>query len=208
MQVANALMKKAGVALVRGNGELAVEACDLALARYGGSDDSMVRRQVAEALEMKGRAQNRMGLPDEALATYRTLVGRFGAVEGDGGVPMSWLAMGIEITAKVLQGDEDSALRAFRTLCNEMEGENPVVLHRLVWDTINLVAGGASPGPLADVLAQHAKKSEALAPLLAALQKLSGHSIRVPEEVAQVADDVIEQIRMRSQGRLAPGSQG
>lgn len=199
VQVANALIKKAGVALIAGDGELAIEVCDVAVARYGASDDSRVLQQVAEALEMKGRAQNRMGFPDEALATYRTLVGRFGAVEGDGGVPMNWLAMGIEIMAKVLQGDENSALRTYRTLCNEMEGENPVMLHRLVWDTINLVAGGASPGPFADVLAQHAEKSEALAPLLAALRKLSGHSIRVPEEVAQVADDVIEQIRMRTQ---------
>ena len=197
-QVASALVKKAGAALVGGRGELAIGAGDTVVDRYGGSRDPRVLREVALALEMKAQAQNHLGFPGEALATCRTLVDRFGAVESDPGVPASWRAMGIEVMAQIRERDERAALRIFRRLCDELDDTNPVMLHKLVWDTIDLVACGGPPGPFADALAQCAEKSEALVPLLAALRKLSGHPMRVPEEVAQVADDVIDMIHDRS----------
>ena len=197
-QVASALVKKAGAALVGGRGELAIGAGNTVVDRYGGSRDPRVLREVALALEMKAQAQNHLGLPAEALATCRTLVDRFGAVESDPGVPASWRAMGIEVMAQIRERDERAALRIFRRLCDELDDANSVMLHKLVWDTIDLVACGGPPGPFADALAQCAEKSEALVPLLAALRKLSGHPIRVPEEVAQVADDVIDMIHDRS----------
>ena len=81
------------------------------------------------------------------------------------------------------------------------------MLPKFVWETMDLVALGASPGPLADEVARAAEKSDALLPLLAAFRKLSGRPMRVPEEVARVADDVIEMINGRSSayGTTRPG---
>lgn len=197
IQVSNTMVKQAGAAIVGRDGKLAVAACDAVEDRYGNSENAEVLRQVALALEMKGMAQNQLGLPSDALATHEALVRRFGAMEGDRGLPVSWRAMGMKVMALVQQGDELAALGILRTLCSQLDVDNPVMLQKLVWDTIDLVAAGASPGPVADVLGQSAESSEVLVPLVAALRKLSGHSIRVPEEVSQVADDVIEQIGAR-----------
>ena len=106
VEVASALVKKAGSALVVRRGKLAIASCEAVTARYDDSEDSQVLRQVALALEMKGMAQNQLDLPDDALATYRALVDRFGAMEGDRGLPVGWRAMGIKVMALVLLGDE------------------------------------------------------------------------------------------------------
>ena len=106
--------------------------------------------------------------------------------------------MGIKIMALTLQGDEPAALRTFRTLCSELDIDNPVMLQKLVWDTIDVIANGASPSLFADVLAQSAKGSEVLVPLLAALRKLSGHAMLVPEEVSPFVDRIIRQIEGRT----------
>ena len=198
VEVASALVKKAGSAIAERKCELAIEACDRAVDRYSSVEDVSVLRQVALAMEWKGMAQNQLGLPREALATYQTLVRRFGAMDGDQGLRVSWRAMGIKIMALTLQGDEPAALRTFRTLCSELDIDNPVMLQKLVWDTIDVIANGASPSLFADVLAQSAKGSEVLVPLLAALRKLSGHAMLVPEEVSPFVDRIIRQIEGRT----------
>ena len=199
VQVATALVKKASSAIAERKCELAIEACDRAVDRYSSVEDVSVLRQVALAMEWKGMAQNQLGLPRDALATYQTLVRRFGAMDSNRGLRVSWRAMGIKIMALTLQGDEPAALRTFRTLCNELDIDNPVMLQKLVWDTIDAVARGASPGTFADVLAQSAEESEVLVALLAALRQLSGHPMPVPEGVSQFVDDIIRKIKARTQ---------
>lgn len=198
LQVSSTMIKQAGAAIVGRKGELAIAACDAVEDRYGNSENAEVLRQVALALELKGMAQNQLGLPGDALATCELLIRRFGAMEGYLGLPVGWRAMGIKGMALVQQGDELAALDILRMLCSQLDIDNPAMLQKLVWDTIDVVAGGASPGPVADVLVQSAERSEFLVPLVAALRRLSGHPMPVAEEVSQVADDVIEQIRARA----------
>ncbi|MYA33115.1 MAG: ATP-binding protein [Gemmatimonadales bacterium] len=202
-QVAGALVKKAALASVEGNGRLAVQECDAAVNRYGGSEDSRVLREVADALEMKAVVQNRMGLPDKAIATCRTLVRDFGALEDGDGVPVRWRALGVEVIAHQLRGDERAALLVFGTICSEFDEEIAGMLPKFVWETMDLLALGAPPGPLADEVARAAENSDALLPLLAALRKLCGRPMRVPEEVSRIADDVIEMIKKRGSGYRA-----
>ena len=199
-QVAGALVKKAALASFEGNGRLAVEECDAAVTRYGGSEDSRVLREVADALEMKAVAQNRLGLPEEAIATCQILVRDFGALEDGDGVPVRWRTMGVEAIAHQLRGDGRAALLVFGTICSELDEGIAGMLSKFVWETMDLAALGAPPGPLADEVARAAANSDALLPLLAALRKLSGRPMRVPEEVARIADDVIETIKERSSG--------
>ena len=198
VEVATALVKKAGSAIAERECELAIEACDMAVDRHGNIEDGNVLRQVALAIELKGMAQNQLGLPGEALATYQDLVDRFGSTEGDRGLPVSWRAMGIRIMALTLQGDAPAALRTFRRSCSELDIDNQAMLQKLVWDTIDAVAKGASPGSFAGVLTPTAERSEVLVPLLAALRKLAGCPMQVPEDISQRADEVIRQIKART----------
>ena len=199
VQVASAFVKKAGSAISEHKSELAVEVCGRSVDRYGSSNDVNVQRQVALAMEMKGMAQNQSGLPGEALATYRDLVRRFGAMKCDRGLPVRWRALGIKLMASTLQGDQPAVHRTFRTICRELDLGNPVMLQKLFWDTIEAVAKGASPDPLADILTQSAERSEVLIPLLAALRRLAGQSMQVPEALSPSVDDIIKKIEARSQ---------
>ena len=61
--------------------------------------------------------------------------------------------------ALTLQGDAPAALRIFRSFCSELDIDNPAMLQKLVWDTIDAVARGASPGSFADVLTPTAERS-------------------------------------------------
>ena len=197
VEVATALVKKAGSAMAEGNYELATRTCDTAVKRYGNSEETLVLRQVALAMELKGMAQNQLGRPGEALATYQDLVGRFESTEDERGLPVSWRALGIKAMALTAQGDAPGALRTFRRICSELDVENPAMIRKLFWDTIDAVAQGASPGPFADVLASTAERSEVLVPLVAALRKVADHPTRVPEDVSQRADEVIRHIKAR-----------
>ena len=199
VQVAIAFVKMAGSAISERKSELAVEVCDRSVDRYGSSNDVNVQRQVALALEMKGMAQNQSGLPGEALATCRDLVRRFGAMKCDRGLPVRWRALGVKIMALTLRNDEAAVHRTFRTICRELDLGNPVMLQKLFWDTIEVVAKGASPHPLADILTPTAERSEVLVPLLAALRRLAGQPMRVPESLSPSVDDIVKKIEARSQ---------
>ena len=197
VQVASAFVKKAGSAMIRGAGATAVSTCDEAVSRYGSSEHVDVQREVAFALEIKAVAQNQIGRAQEALDTSDALVRRFGDIVDKHGIPIRWRAMGTKAHALLLQGDETAALDVFSAICGELDPGNGTMIHKVVWDTIGLIADGASPDRFADVLADAAEQSDTLLPLLAALRKLAGQSMRVPEEMSRVADDVIQEIDAR-----------
>ena len=197
VQVASALAKKAGSALIGGEGDVTLSTCDEAVHRYGMSDLLEVQREVALALEIKGMAQNQMGRAEDALETYDSLVRRYGDIVDGDGIPIRWRALATKAISLALQGDEPSAVSTFSTLCRELDTDNQTMIHKIVWDTITLIAGGAPPGRCADALADAAERSEVLLPLLAALRKLAGRPMRVPAEVSKVADDVITEIDSR-----------
>ena len=197
LQVVGALVKRAAFWLKAARGDTAVRTCDEAVRRYGSSDDPAVRAKVALALEIKAMTQNLMGQADEALSTCDLLVSRFGDEEGERGVPVKWRALGARSRALFLQGDERAAVRVFRRMCVEIDRDDPAMLKKLVWDTIELVAGGASPVMIAEALTGLAERSEVLVPLLGALRELAGSPMRLPEEAATVVGDVIREIDRR-----------
>ena len=94
-------------------------------------------------------------------------------------------------------GDESAAVEVFESAYLALTADNATMVHKFIRDTIDLMVDGATPSVFAEVLADAPKTSELLVPLLAALRKLAGHPMRVPEEMSQVADDVIEEIEAR-----------
>ncbi|WP_420635706.1 restriction endonuclease [Candidatus Palauibacter sp.] len=197
LQVAGAFAKKAGAAVWTGVEEDAISTCDEAVRRYGTESHVEIRREIALALEFKGVAQNRLGRAREALQTCDLLIERFGDIADRQGIPMRWRVMGIRTQAMVLEGDEPGALRGFREICRGLDPANDAMVHKVVWDTIGLVAIGLAPDDLAEVLAEARRPSDSLLPLLAALRKIAGDPMRVSEEVSKVAEDVIQQIALR-----------
>jgi len=121
------------------------------------------------------------------------------------GIPVEWRAMGNRILALVLEGDESAAVRAFRRMCDDLDVADREMAGKVVWDTIDLIAAGATPGVFADALAPAAEDCEPLVPLMTALQRLAGRPARVPEEFDEVVGDVVRTIEDR-RGSMATGS--
>ncbi|MDE0259172.1 MAG: hypothetical protein OXR82_12405 [Gammaproteobacteria bacterium] len=197
MQVASAMTKKAGAQMKMGRDEAAVAVCDEAVRRYSASDRLDLRREVAMALELKTMILNRMGRGREALGTCGVLVRDFGSMAGQGGIPVAWRAMGNQVHALVLEGDESAADRVFRKMCDDLDVADNGMVTKIVWDVIDLMAAGATPGVFADALAASAEDCEELVPLLAALRRLAGRPVRVPEEFEKVVGDIVGTIEQR-----------
>ena len=197
VQVASALTKKAAAQMKTGRGKAAVAACDEASSRYGVSNYLDLRREVAKALELKAMSLNRMGHGREALGACDVLVRDFGSIAGQRGIPVKWRAMGSRIHALVLEGDESSAVRVFRQMCDDLDVADSEMVGKIVWDTIELIAAGARPGVFADALADSAEDCEELVPLVTALQELAGRTARVPEEFEKVVGDIVRTIEDR-----------
>ena len=105
--------------------------------------------------------------------------------------------MGSQIHALVLQGDESAASQMFRKMCDDLDVANDEMVSTIVWNTIELMATGATPAVFAEALAEGARDCAPLVPLLSALRLLAGLSVRVPEEISKVALDIIRAIEAR-----------
>ena len=197
VQVAGALIKKAGAQMTMSRNEAAFVACDEVVRRYQASDWPGLLRGMAMALELKARSLNRLGRSREALQAYDVLVRDFGSIAGHRGIPVKWRAMGSRIHALVLEGEESAAVRVFRRMCDDLDVADGEMVGKIVWDTIDLIAAGATPGVFADALADCAADCEELVPLMAALQRLAGRPARVPEEFEKVVGDVVRTIEER-----------
>ena len=197
VQVANTLVKKAAAQVKTGRAKAAVETCDEALSRYRESDLLDLRRELAMALELKAKSLNLVGCGRKALEASDVLVRDFGSIAGHRGIPVKWRAMGSRIHALVLEGDESAAVKVFRTMCRDLDVADREMVGKIVWDTIDLIAGGAEPGVFADALADAAEDCEPLIALMAALQRLAGQTAIVPEEIEKVVGDVVRTIEDR-----------
>ena len=203
LQVASAFTKKAGVQLTMGQSQGVVNACDEAFRRYGTVESLDLRREVAFALELKAMSLNRMGRGREALETCEILVRDFGGIAGQRGISVRWRAMGHQIHALVVEEEESAASRLFREMCDTLDVADGEMVGKIVWDTIDLMAAGATPAVFAEALEDGAEECKLLVPLLAALRELAGVEMRVPEDVSEAAQAIVRAIeaRMDSQGR-------
>ena len=197
VEVAGALMKKAAAQMKLGESEAAIAVCDEAVRRYRAGDLTDLRREVAMALELKAKSLNWMGRGREALETCSVLVRDFGETAGRSGIPVRWRAMGSRIHALALESEESAASQLFRTMCDDLDVADRDMVGKVVWDTIDLMAAGATPGVFADALERSAEDCQEFVPLLAALRQLAGRPERVPEEFEKVVGDIVEMIEGR-----------
>lgn len=197
VEIAGALIKKASVEMTMSRDEAAVAACDEVVRRYRAGDRPGLRRRMAMALELKARSLNRLGRGREALEACDVLIRDFGSIAGHRGISVRWRAMGSRIHALVLEGDESAAVHLFGAMCDALDVADREMIGKIIWDTIDLIAAGATPGVFADALADSTEDCEGLVPLLAALQQLAGMPARVPEEFEKVTGDIVRTIEER-----------
>ena len=126
-----------------------------------------------------------------------TLTGLESPSSMERGIPVASRALGSQIHALVDEGKESAAARAFQKMCDGLDVADDGMVATIVWDTIDLMAAGATPGVFAEALEASVEDCEALVPLLAALRELAGRPRRVPEEIEKMVGDIIRKIEER-----------
>ena len=205
--VASALFNKGVLQEQTGNAEAGIAACDDVVARFGSSEAPELQERVARSFVFKASTQYAAGKTDSALSTCDEIDRWLASVADKGAPDGGWWAMakgaaaGVRVAVLAVHGRRQAAIDAFRSACAISEPGNDLTMNLLVSSAIELAAGGASPGDMVDALARDGAKAEALAPLLVALRRRAGETVRAPTEMLEVANDIDKKIEERKAAR-------
>ena len=205
--VASALFNKA-IELGRADDtEAEIAAYGDVVARFGKDDTLELRKKVARSFVFKALTQYTAGETDSALSTCDQTDQWLDSVASKGAPDDGWWTMakgaaaGVRATVLAVRGRRQAAVEAFRSAYAMFEPGDDLTMSLLVWSAIELAAGGASLGDMVDALARDGAKAEALAPLLVALRRRAGETVRAPTEMLEVADDIDKKIEERKTAR-------
>ena len=207
--VAIALFNK-GTALGRaGDAEARIAAYGGVVTRFGSSEAPELREEVARSFVFKALTQYAVGGTESALSTcdetdrWLNSVADNGAPDGGWWTTAKGAVSGVRAAALAVHGRRQAAIEAFRSACAISEPGDDLTMKLLVLSAIELAAGGASPGDMIDALARDGAKAGALDPLLVALLRRAGGTVRVPTEMLEVANDIDKKIEERKAARNA-----
>ena len=161
------------------------------------------------ALAYKSRRLAELGRADESLAASDDYVRRIEDSADD--IPietrswMDWHAKGTCALALMARGASGPAMDAFRAAYASFSPRLEMALGEMLRLVPELIAAGASECELVEVLTGDDRKSEALQPLVVALQQRMGENVRAPAEVLQVAVDLVKRIEERIAKGVMPG---
>ncbi len=161
------------------------------------------------ALAFKSRRLAELGKANEALRICDDYV-RLMADSADGWpmetrLWMDWHAKGTRALALTVKGEIGAAMLAFRAAYDSFPSHHEMAIGEMMRLVPELIAAGASEHVLVEVLAGDDGKSEALRPMIVALQQRTGETVRAPAEVLQVAADLASRIDERIANGVMPG---
>ena len=141
------------------------------------------------ALAFKCLRLAELGRAEEALAGSAVLARDFAGIEDDWGRALEWIGLAARAVALTVQRHAGS-IDAFRAVYARFPVGNEVTTRLMIRLVMNLVAVGAREEELVEVLKEDRKKSQSIAPLIAALSARVGEPVRAPAEVLEVAADI------------------
>ena len=204
--VAWALYGKGNTERERGELGAAIAAYDEAVTRFGASDSPKVQVPVAWALRRKGDVQTERGHTEEALHTCEELERKLGSLPDGEKTEFEWQVRCMRTRALLIQENSRTAMEAFRSAYDVFVPDK--MMSEMLHFVPDLIATGASAPDLVEILSSDKVKADTLFPLIVALREYdTGEAERAPEEVREVAADIIERIEQRIEARaLKEGS--
>ena len=211
LEVAKTLVNKGVTHGQRGEAEQELAAYDAVVEQFGNSDAPGIQQTVASALVTKGDRQIDIGRAEEALRTSDELERRYSEFADDAPVAFElWRAKWMRAHALIVQDRHQAGLSALRSVCATFVVNNAPMLREMLARVPTLIAAGAAPRDVVEILSADRKTADAVAPLIVALRQMAGESVRASTEVLEVAADVrkrIEEARTawqrRSRARLS-----
>ena len=198
MQVAWALRDKGETQREQGEPAAAVATCDELITRFGRSDAPHLQAQVAWALGNKGEGHVECGHAEEALHTCEELERRLETLTGMEKTVFEWQARWVRTKAFLMQENVRAAREAFRSAYEVFVPDDIIMMREMLRLVPDVIARGGAAAELVGMLSRDTVKAETLFPLIVALREYAtGEAERAPEEVREVAADVIKRIEQR-----------
>lgn len=196
-RVAAALVVKATAQGAAGDPEAAIAVCDEIVKRFGAIENPRIREQVTAALLAMACAQAETRDADAALRTCDNVERRLSELTENDRVRIGRLATWARMKAFLIQEKHAAAVDAYRSALAMYKFGDDEELREFLFFTTEAVAGGVPTPDLLEVLEAHSEHSARLEPLLVALRRRAGETVRAPAEIVEVADRVDRMIEDR-----------
>ena len=193
--VAESLILRGRALQTSGDLEGAMSAYDEVLERYGAKVDILLLRQVATALIHKMELQTGAGNAVAALRTYDELEPRLDLIDPARKNELTWQAMRARMQVLFVQRDLPRLIDTFKSLYDVLVPDDERMIREMLDLVSDSIAAGLAAQELVEILSDDGAKAAALRPLLVALNQLAGETVRAPDEVLEVADDIQELLR-------------
>ena len=152
-----------------------------------------------ELAEMSGEF-----IAEEALHTCEELERRLDTLPDREKTVIEWQVRCMRTKVLLVQEDSRAAMEAFRSAYDVFVPANARMMSQMLYLVPDLIAIGAPASDLIEILSSDTAKSDTLVPLLVALREYdTGEEVRAPEEVREVAADIIERIEQRIEARAS-----
>ena len=186
VQVARALCAKGLVCEQMGRPQEAIAAWDQVIERYG-SEPETFRDPVMESMAFKAELEVQLDRAADALATIDQLVGRFPATDDRA---LQWAAW-TRAQALLIQGERKQALEVLEAAYSNttIDEQTP---GRLLHHVAELIGYGLTAQDLLRIFTRDARKSTAMAPMVATLRLRNNEEVRVPAEIRATAEELAE----------------
>ncbi len=195
MQVAWALSDKGATQWEQGELAAAVATYDEIITRFGRSDAPRLQEEVAWALVNKGEGQTECGHAEDALHTCEALERRLDSLPDSTKAVLEWHIRCVRAKVLLVQEKSRAAMEAFRSAYDVFISDDTRMMSDMLHLVPDVIALGGAASDLVEILSSDPVKSETLFPLVVALREYdTGEAVRAPEEVREVAADVIERI--------------
>ena len=168
----------------------AIQCFETLVDRFSTNDDATIQSTIAPALFFMGSLQLQARQAADAMHTSNELEVGFGALEDAVAIPFGWHAGWMRAKALVLQGRVAAAMDLLRLLVAGTASDNEEMRQKELNNLLELIAHGASPSDMVQVLLSEPRTAATLYPLVLALRQLAGEEVRAPAEVMEVVADI------------------
>ena len=174
--------------------EDALATCEEAVKYTDDDDEAEIRMRGTQILLVMGWIQRTLGRIDDALASHDELDRRFGEIVGLGELHWRWHAGRERVLTYYNSGITDRWREMLRKLYTALDPGHEAMLADMHDLVVQLAATDAPTDVLAAELGADPERGRVLWPLVVALRRHAGESVRAPGEVMEVADDILEEI--------------
>ena len=191
-QVAKAILAKGITQGQIGDRASEIDSYEEVIRRYGESGSLGLRVLVATALVHKGFTQIMRDLVPEALRTCEAIEA-YGSLTDPADISFGWWAAWLRTKALLRLRRQTDAVESFRSMYAQFSLTR-MTMGKLLKLALDLISFGASKRDLLEIVANDREKAASLAPLVVALRIRTGEAVRAPEEVMEVAEDILKQL--------------